>query len=68
MVIKHTTQKLTVRTSGTSGAIAVPALKNRMTKAQVFTHLAEITKLAKKQVTQVFEALSDLVRTRLKKK
>ena len=63
---KQATQKLTVRKSGKSGAIRVHTLKNRMTKAQIFTHLAEMTNLTKKQVTQIFEVLSDLARTHLK--
>lgn len=67
IIKKQTIQKLTVRKSGESAAIVIPTLKNRMTKAQVFTHLAEMTNLTKKQVTQVFEALSDLARTHLKK-
>ncbi|MFW0028108.1 MAG: HU family DNA-binding protein [Coxiella endosymbiont of Dermacentor nuttalli] len=64
---KQTSRKLTVKKSGKSGITRISTIKNRMTKTQVFSHLAEITDLTKRQVTYVFEALADLAQAHLRK-
>ncbi len=63
------TKKQTSRKSksGKSRTTRISTVKNRMTKTQVFAHVAEITDLTKRQVTRVFEALADLAQAHLKK-
>ncbi|WP_304985278.1 HU family DNA-binding protein [Coxiella-like endosymbiont] len=45
----------------------IMAVKERMMKLQVLTHLSEKIELIKKQVSKVFEALADLTHGHLKK-
>jgi nucleoid DNA-binding protein len=42
------------------------AIKDPMTKSQILTSIAESTELTKKQVTSVFEELSDLIERSIK--
>ncbi|AKQ33820.1 DNA-binding protein [Coxiella-like endosymbiont of Rhipicephalus sanguineus] len=65
MVIKKQTSRKSK--SGKSRTTRISTVKNRMTKTQVFAHVAEITDLTKRQVTRVFEALADLAQAHLKK-
>ena len=64
---KQTSLKSTARKYRKSRVIRVSTIKNRMTKTQVFAHLAEMTDLTKRQVTHAFEALADLAQAHLKK-
>ena len=65
MVIKKQTSRKSK--SGKSRTTRISTVKNRMTKTQVFAHVAEITDLTKRQVIRVFEALADLAQAHLKK-
>ncbi|PMB54314.1 HU family DNA-binding protein [Coxiella endosymbiont of Rhipicephalus microplus] len=65
MVIKKQTSRKPK--SGKFRTTRISSVKNRMTKTQVFTHIAEITDLSKRQVTRVFEVLADLAQAHLKK-
>ena len=64
---KKNSRKSTARKSGKSKVIRIATIKNRMTKTQVFAHLAEMTDLTKRQVTHAFEALANLAQAHLKK-
>lgn len=65
MVIKKQTSRKPK--SGKFRTTRISSVKNRMTKTQVFTHIAAITDLSKRQVTRVFEVLADLAQAHLKK-
>lgn len=59
-------KRMTLRKTGKSKS-RVTAVKERMTKVQIFAHLAESIQLTKKEIATVFEALTDLTRAHLKK-
>ncbi|WP_267256407.1 HU family DNA-binding protein [Coxiella endosymbiont of Ornithodoros maritimus] len=69
MAIKKKTfsQKKSISRKTGKSKTRVAAVKERMTKSQILAHLAESTELTKKQVTMIFEALSDLTHAHLKK-
>jgi nucleoid DNA-binding protein len=46
-------------------ATAAKAKPKRMTKAQIYTKLAEDTELTKKQITDVFEKLTNLIKSQI---
>ena len=70
MVIKKT---LSFRKKSISGKMRrsktkrIVAVKERMNKSQILTHLTESTEFTKKQVIMMFEAFSDLMYAHLKK-
>ena len=47
---------------------AGPAIRDKMTKSQIVTNLAESTGLSKKQVGSVFEELEELIERSIKKR
>lgn len=64
---KKTSQIQLMKKKGKSPTSKIITIKERMTKSQILTHLAETTDLTKKQVSQVFEALTDLTHGHLKR-
>ena len=63
-VKKAVTKKAAVKKAAVKRGKAV---KDPMTKTQLFTELAERTELSKKQVTQIFDELADIIGSHVKK-
>ena len=71
VVKKSITKKAATKKSVVKKAVAprkITALKEPMTKAQLYTEISERTELSKKQVGEVFEALGDIVNAHIKKR
>lgn len=62
---KTTAKKTAAKTTTTRKASAVSETFN---KSQIYTYIAEQTELSKKQIQQVFDAMSDLMHRHLKKR
>jgi nucleoid DNA-binding protein len=63
-----TKRKATAKRKTTASKKAMPstAIKDPFNKSQVFSYIAEATELSKKEISRVFEALSDLIERHLK--
>ncbi len=69
---RKTTARKTVKKATAKKAapkkVVTSAISDAMSKSQVLTHIADHTELSKKQVSEVFECLSNLMHRHLRKR
>ena len=65
---KKKTAKRKVARKAAAPAKNLPALKQKMTKTQIFNEIAENTDLTRKQVAAVFDELEGLIERHIKKR
>ena len=67
MVAKQKTRKTKPKSSKKSTSVKTTAIKERYSKSEILTHIADQTELPKKQVKAVFDELELLIHRHLKK-
>lgn len=68
MAVKKKAAKKTAKKTAAPAAAKVKAIANKQTKTQIITSIAEKTELSKKDVTEVFSALGELVEGHMKRR
>ncbi len=64
---KATARKTTAKKAAVKKTVKISSIKQPFNKSQVLNYLSEATELSKKEVTNIFEALGDLMHHHLKK-
>ncbi len=68
MAVKKRAAKKTVKKAAAPAAIRIKAITTKQTKTQIIASIAEQTQLTKKNVTDVFSALGNLVEGHMKRR